>query len=233
MTRLISLAAATLVVVSSFAIYGGTAAAHERRMVGPYQFVVGWLNEPDTTLMFRGTPEDYARMLSAAYGEIKARSPGSSVLLGGVSGTTAKDWLTRVFATSGVRAATKFDIANVHVRGGLGSLPLTVTARFGTPGAYNGYVMPTTTGTYTFTIKGKIDTLDVNEKFESGPGRFGDIESTTALQYPNKVPAADELTKRLGDMQSSIDQTRLLSAAAVIIGVVALGVAFAMSRRRA
>ena len=36
-----------------------------------------------------------------------------------------------------------------------------VTARFGTPGAYNGYVMPTATGTYIFTIKGKIDTLDV------------------------------------------------------------------------
>ncbi|HEY3126471.1 MAG TPA: hypothetical protein VGK07_05385, partial [Candidatus Limnocylindria bacterium] len=46
MTRLISLVAAATVVVSSFIIYAGTAAAHERRMVGPYQFVVGWLNEP-------------------------------------------------------------------------------------------------------------------------------------------------------------------------------------------
>jgi hypothetical protein len=46
MTRLISFVAATLVVVSSFAIYSGTAAAHERRMVGPYQFVVGWLTSP-------------------------------------------------------------------------------------------------------------------------------------------------------------------------------------------
>ena len=72
--------------------------------------------------MFRGTPEDYARMLAAAYDGIKARSPASRVLLGGVSGTIAKDWLTRVFATPGAAAATKFDIANVHVRGGLGSL---------------------------------------------------------------------------------------------------------------
>jgi hypothetical protein len=200
MTRLISFVAATLVVVSSFAIYGGIAAAHERRMVGPYQFVVGWLNEPA-----------YVGLMNS----LDMRISDTRV-------TPAK-------AVEGLEKTLTVDLQT----GGLGSLPLTVTARFGTPGAYNGYVMPSATGTYTFTIKGKIDTLDVNEKFESGPGRFGDIESTTAIQYPNKVPAADELTKRLGDMQSGIDQTRLLSAAAVVIGIVALGASFAMSRRRA
>ena len=200
MTRLISFVAATLVVVSTFAIYSGIAAAHERRMVGPYQFVVGWLNEPA-----------YVGLMNSL-----------DMRISDTRATPAK-------AVEGLEKTLTVDLQT----GGLGSLPLTVTARFGTPGAYNGYVMPTTTGTYTFTIKGKIDTLDVNEKFESGPGRFGDIESTTALQYPNKVPAADELTKRLGDMQSGIDQTRLLSAAAVVIGIVALGASLAMSRRRA
>ena len=200
MTRLISFVAATLVVVSTFAIYSGIAAAHERHMVGPYQFVVGWLNEPA-----------YVGLMNSL-----------DMRISDTRATPAK-------AVEGLEKTLTVDLQT----GGLGSLPLTVTARFGTPGAYNGYVMPTTTGTYTFTIKGKIDTLDVNEKFESGPGRFGDIESTTALQYPNKVPAADELTKRLGDMQSGIDQTRLLSGVAVVIGIVALGAAFAMSRRRA
>ena len=200
MTRLISLVAATLVVVSSFAIYSGIAAAHERRMVGPYQFVVGWLNEPA-----------YIGLMNS----LDMRISDTRV-------TPAK-------AVEGLEKTLTVDLQT----GGLGSLPLTVTARFGTPGAYNGYVMPTATGTYTFTIKGKIETLDVNEKFESGPGRFGDIESTTAIQYPNKVPAADDLTKRLGDLQSGIDQTRLLSAVAVVIGIVALGASFAMSRRRA
>jgi hypothetical protein len=200
MTRLISLVAATLVVVSSFAIYGGTAAAHERRMVGPYQFVVGWLNEP-------------------AY-------------VGLMNSLDLRVTDTRLTPAAAVEGLEKTLTVGVQA-GGLAPLPLTVTARFGTPGAYNGYVMPTLTGTYIFTIKGKIDTLDVNEKFESGPGRFGDIESTTALQYPNKVPAADELTKRLGDLQSGIDQTRLLSAAAVLIAVVALAAAFVTSRRRA
>jgi len=139
---------------------------------------------------------------------------------------------TRVTPAKAVEGLEK-TLTVVLQTGGLAPLPLTVTARFGTPGAYNGYAMPTTTGTYIFTIKGKIDTLDVNEKFESGPGRFGDIESTAALQYPNKVPAADDLTKRLGDLQSGMDQTRLLSAVAVVIGIVALGTSIAMSRRRA
>ena len=197
MTRLISFAAATLVVVSSFAIYGGTAAAHERRTVGPYQLVVGWLNEP-------------------AY-------------VGLVNSLDLRVTDTRVTPARAVEGLEKTLTVDLQ-SGGLAPFPLAVTARFGTPGAYNGYVLPTATGTYIFTIKGKIETLDVSEKFESGPGRFGEIEATTALQYPNKVPAADEMGKRLSDLQSGIDQTRLLSAAAVVIGIVALGVA--MFRRR-
>ena len=199
MTRLISLVAATLVVVSSFAIYGGTAAAHERRMVGPYQFVVGWLNEPA-----------YVGLMNS----LDLRVTDTRV-------TPAK-------AVEGLEKTLTVDLQT----GGLGPLPLTVTARFGTPGAYNGYVMPSATGTYVFHIKGKVEDRAVDEVFESGPGRFGDIESTTALQYPNKVPAAEELTKRLGDLQTGIDQTRLLTAAALVIGIVAVGAAFAMSRRR-
>ncbi len=45
MHRVIS-AAAILIVVASLLASSGTAYAHERRNVGPYLFVVGWLNEP-------------------------------------------------------------------------------------------------------------------------------------------------------------------------------------------
>jgi hypothetical protein len=116
--------------------------------------------------------------------------------------------------------------------GGLAPLNLKMTARFGAPGAYDGYVMPTATGTYIFTIKGKIEALDVNETFESGPGRFGDIESTDALQYPNKVPVAEDLGKRLGDLQGAVDQTRIFVLAVLVVGIVALGGVAVMGRRR-
>ncbi|MEX2047826.1 MAG: hypothetical protein WEE03_11735 [Chloroflexota bacterium] len=199
MTRVTSFAAAALVVATSVIAFSGTAAAHERRTVGPYQFVVGWLNEP-------------------AY-------------VGLMNSLDLRVTDTRVTPAKAVEGLDKTLTVELQT-GGLAPLRLTVTARFGTPGAYNGYAMPTATGTYTFHIKGKVEDLDVDEKFESGPGRFGDIEPTTALQYPNEVPAPDELGTRLGDLQSGIDQTRMLSAAAVLIGLVALGVAF-MFRRRA
>jgi hypothetical protein len=199
MTRLISFVAAALVVVTSFIAYAGTAAAHERRTIGPYQLVVGWLNEPA-----------YVGVMNS----LDLRVTDTRV-------TPAK-------AVEGLEKTLTVDLRS----GGLAPLELTVTARFGTPGAYNGYVMPTATGTYIFTIKGKIESLDVNEKFESGPGRFGDIESTNALQYPNKVPAADDLGKRLSDLQGSVDQTRIFALAALVVGIVALGGAALMGRRR-
>jgi hypothetical protein len=179
MARVISFVAATLIVVTSLIAFSGPAAAHERRMVGPYQLVVGWLNEP-------------------------------------------------AYAVEGLDKTLTVDLQS----GGLAPLPLAVTARFGVPGAYNGYALPTATGSYTFTINGKIESLDVNEKFESGPGRFGEIESTDALQYPNKVPVADDLSRRLSDLQGSVDQSRIFALAALVVGIVAIGGAAVMGRRR-
>src|SRR2546428_12702368 len=46
MTRVLSIAAAVAVVVASLGIFASPAAAHERRTVGPYIFVVGWITEP-------------------------------------------------------------------------------------------------------------------------------------------------------------------------------------------
>jgi hypothetical protein len=200
MTRLISVVAATLVVATSCIAFAGSAAAHERRAVGPYELVVGWLDEP-------------------AY-------------VGSVNSLDLRVTDTRVTPAKNVEGLEKTLTVDVQA-GGLAPFALRVTPRFGAAGAYNGYVLPTATGTYIFTIKGKIESLDINEKFESGPGRFGDIESTHALQYPNKIPVADDLSGRLADLQSGIDQTRLLSAAAVLIGIAALAVAVIVSRRRA
>jgi hypothetical protein len=187
MTRFLSLVAATLVVVAGLGIFAGTAAAHERRTVGPYQFVVGFISEP----AFAGTPNSLDLRITD----------------------------TRVTPAKAVEGLEKTLTADVQA-GGLAPLPLTVTARFGAPGAYNGHFVPTAAGTYLFHIKGKIDTLDVDETFESGPGRFNDVESTAARQYPTKVPTADDLTKRLTDIQSSIDQTRILAGIAFAMAII-------------
>ena len=46
MSRLLATVAAAAVVVSSLAFNTNVALGHERRAVGPYTFVVGWMNEP-------------------------------------------------------------------------------------------------------------------------------------------------------------------------------------------
>jgi hypothetical protein len=80
------------------------------------------LNEPDQVAYFSGTPEDYARMLAAAYDGIKARVPEAQVVLAGLS-RPRPSWMERVFATPGADAARKFDVASIHIRGRAHLLP--------------------------------------------------------------------------------------------------------------
>jgi hypothetical protein len=85
------------------------------------------LNEPDADWAFKGTAEDYAHMLSAAYDAIQARVPEARVVQGGVERPREREWTERMLATPGADAARKFDIAALHlrlrVRNVLGDLP--------------------------------------------------------------------------------------------------------------
>ena len=198
MFRTLKVVMTALIVLASLGIYSGRAYAHERRMVGPYQFVVGWLTEP-------------------AY-------------LGQLNSLDLRITDTRQNPAAPVSGLEKTLTADVAA-GGLTPFPLAVTARFGTAGAYNGVVMPTVKGTYTFHITGKIDTTNIDEKFNSGPNTFGDIEDTAAVQYPQKVPVGDDLSKKLDAIQSGVDQTRILAIVAIALAVLGLGGA-ALARRR-
>ena len=199
MFRVLNAMAALAVVVASLLVFSGRAYAHERRMVGPYQFVVGWLTEP------------------AYVGELNSLDLR-------ISDTRQNP----AAAVSGLEKTLTADVA----AGGLAPFPLTVTARFGTAGAYNGVIMPTVKGTYTFHVTGKIDTMTIDEKFTSGPSTFGDIEDTAAVQYPAKVPVADDLGRKLDSIQSGVDSTRAFAIAALALAIVGLVGGAALSRRR-
>ena len=181
MSRVLAAVATLAIVASSFALTSNVALGHERRAVGPYTFVVGWINEPS-----------YVNLLNSLDLTVTETSGGKAV--------------------EGLEKTLKADLT---FGGSTTPQPLTLAARFGLPGKYSGYVMPTKTGDYTFHITGTVGTTNIDEKFESGPGRFGSIESTDPLQYPQKVLSSSDLAARL-------DQLQTLVIAGIVLGGLAL-----------
>ena len=190
----------TLLVVTSVTFtIGGQALAHERRMVGPYQLVVGFVEEP--------------------------------AFLGGTNGVSLR--VTDPRATPATPVEGLQETLRVEVfHGGLTrSLALDFETVFGQPGSYAAHFVPTAPGAYIFRIHGNIAELAVDERFESGPGRFSEIQPVSALQYPEAVPVGNELGGALQDIRGSLDQIRILAAAAVLLALVAIAVPFVRPRR--
>lgn len=188
MTRILSIAAGLAVVVISFSALATPAAAHERRAVGAYTFVVGWLSEPS----YIG-------------------------LLNGLDLT-----VTETATTKPVEGLEKTLKAEIITGGGAASRPLTLASRFGQPGKYQGQVVPTKTGDYTFHITGTVGTQTIDERFESGPGRFGGIEPIAALQFPNAVPSEADLSAKLDDVNTKLSVAIALGGLALVISAISL-----------
>lgn len=197
MTRFRALVAA-IAVVASLAAHPGTADAHERRTVGPYQVVVGWLEEP----AFAGV----ANAVSLTVTDPRSTPPKA------------------------VEGLEKTLTVQVFQGGSTTPYSAPFRTRFGNPGAYAADIIPTREGSYRFVVKGTIEALEVNETFESGPGRFDEIRPITQLQYPDKAPAGAELGRTLDDIRSTADQVRIIAIAALVLAAVA--VALPLFRRR-
>jgi len=193
-------AVSVAIAVAMTTLFGASALAHERRTVGPYQFVVGWLTEP----AFQGQPN------------------AASVRITDTRVTPAK-------AVEGLQETLIIEIA----AGGLPPYRGEVRPVFGQPGLYALDVIPTAAGSYSFRIFGKVETLDVNEVFESGPGRFDDVEAQSSLQYPTKAPVADELATRLASIERDLGTTRAFALVALALAIVLpLGALWRMRSRR-
>ena len=198
MTRILAAFAATTLVLSSLLIAAQTAYAHERRTVGPYQLVVGFLNEP-------------------AYA-------------GALNGVDLAITDTRTTPAKNVEGAEKTLTVEVFAGGLSASFKPALTARFGQPGHYAAYFEPTRVGAYRFVVKGKIESQDVNETFESGPGRFGDAEDPAAIQYPAKVPEAAALGDKLDAIDRDLRIAQVAALAALVVAI-ALPIGLALRRR--
>ncbi len=165
----------------------GIVSAHERRAVGDYTFVVGFLKEP----AFEGEPNGIDLRVSRGDQAIEGleQTLKAEVIVGGQS------------------------------------MPVSLRPRFRQPGAYDGDFVPTRAGSYTFRFTGTIDGLAVDEQFESGPGRFNDVQALTPLQFPDKVPSTAELLRAVRAAEGRAATATTLAVAGLAIG--ALGVALA------
>jgi hypothetical protein len=99
-------------------------------------------------------------------------------------------------------------------------------AQFGAPGRYVADFIPTRPGTYIFNFSGSIEGNPVNERFESGPGRFNDVEAVDQLQFPEAVPPANDVARaaRAADDRAAAAEEAAASARSLAIAGVAVGV---------
>lgn len=154
------IALAALMALSVLAWWQPDAWAHERRQLGPYILVVGFLHEP-------------------AY--VEERN-GAAITVFRIDGRPVE----------GLEKTLK-----VEVSAGDASRTFDLTPDRNNPGTYVAEFIPTRLGTYVFRFFGTIENLAVNERFESGPGRFDEVVSKATLQFPTPVPSNGELAAQL------------------------------------
>ena len=207
MKRRIFLAGIALVIVLLIGVFTtSTASAHEVRQVGPYTFVVGFLNEP-------------------AYAE-QLNSIDLTICNGKQCNYTVQDG-SRVVSNP-VNDADKTLKAEVS-QGGSAPLALPLEARYRNPGKYASYFVPSKVGTYTFHIFGTLSGKQIDEKFTSGPNTFSDADQI------HVYPPVTQTTATQADVQAaqnSANTAMTLGIIGIIVGAVGVAVGgFALGRR--
>ncbi|HEV2012070.1 MAG TPA: hypothetical protein VGS17_13705 [Candidatus Limnocylindria bacterium] len=102
----------------------------------------------------------------------------------------------------------------------------------GVPGVYTGAIIPTRTGDYIFRLTGTIVDLNVDERFESGPGRFDVVRSPTSLQFPDQAGSDVALARDQRTTREIAEQSRVLALGGLALGIVSIGFAFVSLRGR-
>jgi hypothetical protein len=200
-----SVLALLLAVTAVMSANPGAASAHERRAVGKYTFVVGWIAEPAL-----------------------ANEPNGIDLR--VTDTTTNQ------PVDGAANSLKVTLTQ-----GSSTKDLPLRARFGVPGGYTADVIPTKAGQYLFHFAGEINGDTIDEKFESGPGRFNDVDDPARIEFPvtSTAPAANTNSDQvatiarqvaaqdqaLRDALDAAQTARTIGYAGILIGITGLAVA--------
>lgn len=123
------------------------------------------------------------------------------------------------------------DTLKVKVSQGSESREFTLSPLFGEPGAYVAHFIPTAVGTYVFHFSGTIEGMQINETFESGPGRFSDVEEKAKLSFPKERLSPAEVQDQL----QAAGQATTFGVIGIALGAIGtlLGLGALLGRRRA
>ena len=192
--RYLGMALAFVVALLLVPLTSQIASAHEKRLVGNYTFVVGFLNEPA-----------YANTIN---------SLDLTICNGNSCNYTVQDG-SRVLANP-VNDADKTLKAEVRT-GGAAPLALPLEARWGNPGKYVSYFQPVKTGAYTFHISGTLNNDKIDEKFTSGPNTFGEVETVTS--YPAVSQHTDQTATDVKALKDQVKQADAKASTATTVGI--------------
>ncbi|GCE16135.1 hypothetical protein [Tengunoibacter tsumagoiensis] len=202
---------AIVVAFTAVAFLAAPASAHEKRHVGPYTFIVGFLTEP-------------------AYAQ-QSNSLDLTICNGDACTYTVTDGAKVV--SNPVNDADK--TLKVEVSAGSSApLALPIVPRWANPGKYNAYFAPSVTGDYTFHIFGTLNNEKIDEKFTSSPTGFGSVGALKvypAVQDKGNVDIAG-LKDQVQSAQQAATTATGIGIAGAVLGVLGLGAAaFALTRK--
>jgi len=122
--------------------------------------------------------------------------------------------------------------------------PAFEVGEWGTPGDYHADFIPSAAGAYTFHVTGTIDGEKVDYGMTSGPKAFGEVEDPASAMFPavDEPSNADLAAKLVAEgartdeaistAQSTADTARIVAFAAVIVAVIAIGLAITARKAR-
>lgn len=108
-----------------------------------------------------------------------------------------------------------------HVTTGV-SRTFQIRGLFRDAGHYTNDLIPTAPGKYSFRFFGNIEGMPVNETFLSGTGRFSDAESSSDLQFPDKLPDLREVNSAVRGVQNTAQQAQDKASSASILAIVGI-----------
>lgn len=186
-----------------------SALAHEKRHVGNYTFVVGFLDEP-------------------AYANVK-NSLDLTICDGTDCNYTVQD-AVKVLSNP-VNDADKTLKIEVSM-GGSAPLALALEPRWANPGKYNAYFLPAKEGDYTFHIFGTLDKSNINEKFTSSPTGFSAVKQVQTYPSGSTDPKVTALQNQVQSAQNSATTATSIGIIGTVLGVIGLVIAgFALVRK--